>query len=63
MYIIIYIYIYVYFNSNHSQVVPGGDNCILLGTSRGRLVRLGMSSSSKLTPTTLGAGSGVSMHC
>ena len=28
-----------------------GDDCILLGTSRGRLVRLGGSSSSKLTPT------------
>ena len=31
-----------------------GDDCILLGTSRGRLVRLGGSSSSKLTPTCLG---------
>eukprot|EP00435_Cladocopium_sp_Y103_P028624 s187_g7.t1 len=41
-----------------SQTHCTGDNCILLGTSRGRLVRLGMSSSSKLTPTTLGARSG-----
>jgi len=34
-----------------SQAQCTGDNCILLGTSRGRLVRLGLSPSSKLTPT------------